>query len=1089
MLNEHDLKLIAARSLTLYERVSANPLLSDHNDQLINHRLQAWRHAVAAGDERDFQRRLHQDGLSEQQVRPVLANIDLKAHAELPPWCDFLQHSLSACHAWTDVKIFRSPPDDSVYPFYSLALPFIDRAELALREKTAAGSNAILDALLSQALPKLANLLCHQASLTHQLEFNIYLNRHESALARVMRQAMEQASDQYYREFIRSYYAGKWPLFLCEYPVLARQLAQLSLNWVDACNELIQRYTSDREQLALQFDITIDDTISGIEWGCSDRHNRGRTTAILSFVSGQRLVYKPKPLATDHFMADIIQWLNNHSRDMDGDFLSLHCVNTLDRGGYGWQQWISRQPCENKRDIESYYIRMGQLLALVYALEGYDYHHENIIASGAIPYLVDTETIFNPYKEMALISSAEADAATLASQQVFYSVIRTGMLPLWSIRNNGGRQDTSGLGGGSVTQNDDIKRYRWHAINSDDMRLESYTEALKPQQNLPVLRNGETIGAEEYITAIRAGFRNGYQLILQSKESFIDVLKLWRATPVRFVRKATRIYSEQLWRLTSPKNLRDGIDWSIALEYQGRMFLAANAANHDIWRLLHEEYANLMQADIPYFKVHADSLHIFNGNGDVVVRDYFHRNCIDRLTEKAALMNARDLELQDRYIAYSFYARHATSIHDDASLANISGDLNKESTDSLPPVDQIRCRQVADTIAQELLAEALKADDGSISWIALEYLKEADVFQFKPISYNLYSGGMGVALFLAAMAKITEQQPYRQATHAALKPLLRIIEQEAGKVIRFSGLGIGVGLGSLVYGLTTIAELLEEDYSESNYLTLAIQCCHSIDDEMLALDQKYDLIFGAAGAALALSKLFKLTASPLVLDKLTLLGEHLIKAAENKTGLVPTYRGDAVTGLSHGAAGIALALARIFEATGQNHYLMAAQHHLNFEESLYDPTENNYQDYRSRENQPAFMTTWCHGAPGIGLSRIKIHAITGDTALLPVVDKTMKKTAGFTLNHLDHLCCGAVGRLDILWEAACYRDQKALQAEVRRDASYILNEFERRDGFRLNFLATNKVFSPGLFVGASGIAYGLLRIAYPGQLPCILAFD
>ncbi len=60
---------------------------------------------------------------------------------------------------------------------------------------------------------------------------------------------------------------------------------------------------------------------------------------------------------------------------------------------------------------------------------------------------------------------------------------------------------------------------------------------------------------------------------------------------------------------------------------------------------------------------------------------------------------------------------------------------------------------------------------------------------------------------------------------------------------------------------------------------------------------------------------------------------------------------------------------------------------------------------------------------------------------------------------------------------------------LRRDAAYVVERYRRDGSFRLVLNVPGKLFAPGLFTGAAGIAYSLLRLAEPEALPCFLTYD
>jgi lantibiotic modifying enzyme len=90
----------------------------------------------------------------------------------------------------------------------------------------------------------------------------------------------------------------------------------------------------------------------------------------------------------------------------------------------------------------------------------------------------------------------------------------------------------------------------------------------------------------------------------------------------------------------------------------------------------------------------------------------------------------------------------------------------------------------------------------------------------------------------------------------------------------------------------------------------------------------------------------------------------------------------------------------------------------------------------------------------------------------------------------DHWCCGNFG----IAEALSYIGQQANLPKAHNKSSVLLEETLERGlkggFFRLqSSIGENFCFSPSLFRGTAGIGYSLLRLAHPGELPCILAFE
>jgi type 2 lantibiotic biosynthesis protein LanM len=1045
--------------------------------------LDQWCQQAANGDRQQFQRRLDQDGWEEHRLTHWLGEVLWPQDLPVPDWCETIRNVFAPVPYWPTEKTRQFLATTSHYPFQALARPWVDHAENDLGILRHGLPGKLQAGAWDEALNYLTRLLSLHAAPVWHLEFTVWCSRHESSLDRAIRQARNLTSTRLYQAFLSHVLDGQWHPFLHTYPVLARQLAQITRQWSASVKEWVGRLQEDWHLLLQSFPTLVNaGPIQRIDLGLSDRHQGGRTTALLHFESGSKLIYKPKALDSDEVLAGMVDWVNSKHQ-----LLPWKTVRTLNRHTHGWQEFLQRRPCDTPDGAREFYVRMGYLLGLVYVLEGYDAHQENLIADGSHPYLIDTETLFNPYREMASVASGRMDAAVMASQQVVYSVLRTGLLPSWQVSVGGERRDTSGLGGGDPTANDPCQVWRWRKLGTDDIHREAEWEKPRPKENFPLLPDGQPARAEDHVQDLRHGFAAFYRLLLNHRQEHLDRVRHWVGLRLRYVHRATRVYTDELQHLTQPHFLRDGLQWSLESERLCRRFLASDHTDARAWQLLRWEVDSLMQAEVPYFQVGTGSRDIETAHASPVFPEYFTRTCLERLADKTRMLGEDDLRLQDRFLVYAFHAKAARHLHDVVEVdAPSPPSTTAESNDSVSV--QKEALAAARAIGDELISESLLAVDGSRTWIALEYLKESAVFQFKPISYNLYSGGMGVAVFLTALGRVTGDERYQQAARATLQPLTRILREEPGQVIANSGLGIGVGLGSLIYGLATIAGILGNGAESSHLIHLAQAALATVNPQTLATDAKRDLMFGTTGLILATAKLARVTGDADLVPAMTAMGRHLMSAADRE-GRIPTFQGRVITGFSHGAAGVALALARLYQHTADPLWLQAASCQIDFEENLYQPEPGNYPDYRSRPGNPAYLTTWCHGAPGIGLSRWIVYTITGDARLLTQVDRCRATTERVPLHHLDHLCCGNFGRLDIRLLHARASDDPVQLNGIARDTRVLLQRWRQTGGFRLFLHTPTPVFSPGLFVGASGIAYTLLRLAGCEDLPSVLAFQ
>jgi lantibiotic modifying enzyme len=327
---------------------------------------------------------------------------------------------------------------------------------------------------------------------------------------------------------------------------------------------------------------------------------------------------------------------------------------------------------------------------------------------------------------------------------------------------------------------------------------------------------------------------------------------------------------------------------------------------------------------------------------------------------------------------------------------------------------------------------------------------------------------------------------------AALGPVraIRAAADGGARTARQMGIGGATGTGSLVYGIVRIAGLLDEPalIEEAQRLSLLI------DETSIAADQRYDVTDGAAGAILGLLALYRASRDMAVLQRAADCGRHLLQGqVEDDLGnrgwhTVPGVK-RILTGFSHGAAGIALALLRLYRATGDVGFRNAAQDALGYERRVFIPEAGNWPDLRfspapAAAGQPC---QWCHGATGIGLARLGGLGLIDDPVAAAEIDTALVTTCDAPLSPYDHVCCGNFGRLDFLLTAGQRLDRSDLVATARKRAAELTAQAAGSGGLR--WLHGDDSINPGFFQGISGIGYEMLRLAAPEMLPCILLLD
>ncbi len=245
------------------------------------------------------------------------------------------------------------------------------------------------------------------------------------------------------------------------------------------------------------------------------------------------------------------------------------------------------------------------------------------------------------------------------------------------------------------------------------------------------------------------------------------------------------------------------------------------------------------------------------------------------------------------------------------------------------------------------------------------------------------------------------------------------------------------------------------------------------------------MISGAAGAILGLLALHEATGDASALMAAEAAGLHLVECAAATEAGPKAWNGRsprALTGMSHGAAGIAYALLRLYGATGERRYLDAAAEGIAYEACVFSKRDGRWPDLRapgSAASHASPRTSWCHGAPGIGLARLGGLCHLDGPDIRRDIETAIATTRAACFGPLDHLCCGVFGRVETLLVAATVLGRADLREEAVGNAAGTLDR-----GFCVGHSAPE--LAPGLFRGIAGIGYQFLRLAYPDAVPSVL---
>ena len=388
-------------------------------------------------------------------------------------------------------------------------------------------------------------------------------------------------------------------------------------------------------------------------------------------------------------------------------------------------------------------------------------------------------------------------------------------------------------------------------------------------------------------------------------------------------------------------------------------------------------------------------------------------------------------------------------------------------------------------IGRRLTRDALSYD-GRCVWLAALDNQPADHGHGQkqsPLGPDLYAGASGVALFLAELYRATGDAVLRQTSVAAIRAALDGMR----KVPPRRRLALYTGWIGIVFAAVRIGLLLGEERLLGQALRM-LRSCES------ARSTENDLLSGRAGTVLGLVLLHGMLGDGRLLEWASRQGEQLLRAAaRSRAGYswpspwLSSRRH--LTGFSHGAAGVAFALLELFQATGDIRYRQAAEAALDYERSWFDKDAGNWPDFRQtrqgpRGHGPFFAATWCHGAPGIALSRMRAYQVLRDQRLKSEAITALETTrsaiaamqwsgdAGFSLCH------GLAGNADVLLCGSKVFGLRWAEVVAREVAWWGSQAYEAKLGWRGHE-------PPGLMTGLAGIGHYYLRAS--GQpIPSVL---
>ncbi|WP_101790341.1 type 2 lanthipeptide synthetase LanM family protein [Nonomuraea indica] len=851
-----------------------------------------------------------------------------------------------------------------------------------------------------------------------------------------------------------------WRELAVPYPGMTARLTTAIRHRCAAAHRFAARFAEDRAALA-----ALPGAPSGelrrVEFGAGDSHRGGQTVVVLHGADG-RAVYKPRSLAVDAALAELLPHLG---------VSTMRVPAVVTRQGYGWAEHIEHRHCAGPGELRAFYRGMGHWLALMRLLGGSDLHAENLIAAGPHPVVVDCESLFTPHAKAR--PSGYGQAVDLAVQLVDTSVMRTGLLPGRGVALGWRGVDMSAAGA-LPGQQPEVELPVVLGAGTDSPRMGTERVRLPPAANHP---SPEPV-LGHYWDEIITGFDelDGRLAALDRSGKLEPLLAGFADCPVRAVLRSTESYAELGRMLWHPAALHDEAPARAkAAALLAKMSENVPGAPGDP-AIIAAEVDELCHGDIPMFDTtpRVGVLH-----GPAGTRCGPER---DLIAEAVARWRARDHGL-DRRVAQaalvSAYLNEGWMPED----KRLSPGLVR--TDRLEP----RRRAAAAGIMRGVLDSAVRGADGTVTWITP--VLNPTGWAVQPLSADLYGGAHGVAVLLAAYIREAgsgRAEPIEELPgllEAVLRTMRLAEDRDAAKRredmrMRPEPPGAYLGITSQVWGWLLLRAL----GAAGEEALLRARALAGLLPESIEADDCYDLLSGMAGAIVPLLRLAEQAGDARYAELARSIGTRLAGLAEHRPGGAcwPSPRfPQGLGGLAHGATGIGWALSRLADSPGAPGGLEElAEAAFAYEDTLYDPAQRGWVDLRGDGFTAA---AWCHGAGGVGIVAADLLAREGGTLWR---DRLARAAAscwadGTGWNHT--LCHGDLGAWEVIEHA---RAAGVAPVERARLDAHILGSLEANGP--VSGLARD-AFAPGLLPGLGGVAYQLLRMHPDSALPSVLLPD
>jgi lantibiotic modifying enzyme len=402
---------------------------------------------------------------------------------------------------------------------------------------------------------------------------------------------------------------------------------------------------------------------------------------------------------------------------------------------------------------------------------------------------------------------------------------------------------------------------------------------------------------------------------------------------------------------------------------------------------------------------------------------------------------------------------------------------------SLQAAPDLNCLRVATQAADWVLAREVDENPKAGYWPSRNDLSVEE-------RSDLYYGNAGVLIFLHELYRVTGRKEYAEAMQRGVG----FLDQNVPRIKLY---GLYDGLAGIAFSLAQ-----QPDNSEAS-----AACLHAINRLVegaarqnhggIRWNDDNDIISGSAGIGLTLLALGQQLHRADLIDLAVQAGADLlgrsVPAPQGRYWLHQINAQKQYPNFSHGTAGIAFFLLKLYEQTNETRFRDAAVDGAKYLRSIAssDASTRCLVPHDLPEQRDLFYLGWCHGPAGTGRFLYELSAVTNDSDWKTFADAAAdsvfhsgvpeKQTPGYW-NNLSR-CCGAVAVGEFF--VSRYRLNKELtdRAFAIRIGEYLKSRAET-DGAGLKWVQAENRIEPdnlqaqtGLMQGAAGIGLFFIHLS------------